>query len=154
MNKLSNGLAGLLIFAGALLLVACTKPPQPETAARTANTNTAASSQPEEFKMDERLKAKPEQKALVEEMKAAGQSGTGGLEINSAPPGALVILIENFGDSAGEPKQRGVTPTTLTDLPVGKYTVHLEKPGFKFAQRSAEVKANVTAKINFSLKKE
>ncbi len=154
MKPVSHTIAGLLIVSAALLLAACTNPPPPETSQQTANANLAAGSQPEEYKMDERLKAKPEQQAQLAELKAAAQSGTGGLEIISTPPGAVVILIENFGDSAGEPKPRGVTPTILTDLAVGKYTLHLEKPGYKFAQKSVEVTANKTAKISLTMKKE
>jgi len=55
---------------------------------------------------------------------------------------------------AGEPKSKGLTPTSITGLQPGKYTVDLEKPGYRFFQKEVVVKEGVVTKVNASLKKQ
>ncbi|HVG21355.1 MAG TPA: PEGA domain-containing protein [Blastocatellia bacterium] len=83
----------------------------------------------------------------------AEQTGTGSIEVKSTPPGARVILIA-LDEEGAEPQQRGSTPTTLTDIPVGKYTVDVEKTGYKFYQKNIKVQENKTVQVNASLQKE
>lgn len=81
-------------------------------------------------------------------------TGTGSIEVTSTPPGARVLLVSVDEGGAGEPQPRGVTPTTITGVYPGKYTVDLEKPGYRFFQRNVVVKENVTAKVNAKLRKQ
>lgn len=81
------------------------------------------------------------------------QAGTGSIEVKSTPPGARVILI-SLDEEGAEPQQRGSTPTTLTDIPAGKYTVDVEKVGYKFYQKNIKVQENKTVQVNASLQKE
>ena len=74
--------------------------------------------------------------------------------VNSVPPGARVLLVSTDEGGAGEPKSKGVTPTTITDLQPGKYTVDLEKPGYRFFQKEIVVKEGAVAKVNATLKKQ
>lgn len=78
---------------------------------------------------------------------------TGAIEATSTPSGAQVILIEITEAGAGEPKPRGVTPTTIT-IPPGKYTVHFEKTGYRFFQKEINVKENQRVKVAASLRKQ
>ncbi|HWN98311.1 MAG TPA: PEGA domain-containing protein [Blastocatellia bacterium] len=82
------------------------------------------------------------------------QASTGSIEVTSTPPRARVLLVMIDEGGAGEPQPRGVTPTTITGVSPGKYTVDLEKPGYKFYQKDVVVKANSTAKINAALRKQ
>jgi PEGA domain-containing protein len=81
------------------------------------------------------------------------QTGTGGIEVTSTPPGARVLLVSVDEGGAGEPQPRGVTPTTITGVYPGKYTVDLEKPGYRFFQKDVVVKENGTAKVKATLRK-
>lgn len=81
------------------------------------------------------------------------QSTTGSIEVNSVPPGARVLLVSTDAGGAGEPQPKGSTPVTITGLQPGKYTVDLEKPGYKFFQKEVEVKRGKTLKVDASLKK-
>ncbi len=81
------------------------------------------------------------------------QTGTGSIEVTSTPPGARVLLVSVDEGGAGEPQPRGVTPTTITGVYPGKYTVDLEKPGHRFFQKNVVVKENVTAKVKAILRK-
>ena len=83
---------------------------------------------------------------------AAKTKGT--IEVNSVPPGARVLLVSTDEAGAGEPRSKGLTPTTITDLQPGKYTVDLEKPGYRFFQKEVVVKEGAVAKINATLKKQ
>jgi len=74
--------------------------------------------------------------------------------VSSVPPGARVLLISNDESGAGEPQSKGLTPTTITGIEPGKYTVHLERPGYKFFQKEITVKAGSTVKVNGNLKKQ
>jgi PEGA domain len=82
------------------------------------------------------------------------QSTTGSIEVSSTPPGAKVLLVSTEGGLAGEPQPKGLTPTTITGLEPGKYTVDLERPGYRFYQKEVTVKAGSTAKVNATLKKQ
>lgn len=81
-------------------------------------------------------------------------STKGTIKVNSVPPGARVLLVSTDEAGAGEPKSKGVTPTTITDLQPGKYTVDLEKPGYRFFQKEIVVKEGAVAKVNATLKKQ
>ena len=83
---------------------------------------------------------------------AQAQSVNGTIEITSTPPGARVLLILVDESGATEPQPRGVTPTTLTVSP-GKYTVDVALPGYKYFQKTVEVKENGTSKVNAVLRK-
>jgi hypothetical protein len=81
------------------------------------------------------------------------QTGTGSIEVKSTPPGAKVILI-SLDEEGAEPQQKGSTPTTLTGIPAGKYTVDIEKNGYKFYQKNIKVLDNKTVQVSASLQKE
>jgi hypothetical protein len=89
--------------------------------------------------------------------KAASQPAPnprGTIEVTSVPPGAMVMLVSSDEGGAGEPKSKGVTPTSITGLQPGKYTVDLEKPGYRFFQKEVVVKEGAVIKVNGSLKKQ
>ena len=65
-----------------------------------------------------------------------------------------MLLVSTDVGGAGEPQSKGVTPTTITGLQPGKYTVDLEKPGYKFFQKEIVVKQGSTTKVAASLKKQ
>jgi uncharacterized membrane protein len=103
--------------------IACATPPPANTNQPSVNANTAPSNSSQ---------AKPAQ---------SDNSTTGSIEVTSVPPGARVLLIATDDDSASEPQSKGSTPTTITGVKPGKYTVDLEKSGYRFFQRNVEVKA-------------
>lgn len=82
------------------------------------------------------------------------QSTTGTIEVISVPPGARVLLIATDGDTAGEPQLRGTTPTTITGVQPGKYTVHLERPGYRSFQKDITVRKGSSVKISATLRKQ
>ena len=82
------------------------------------------------------------------------QSATGTIVVTSVPSGARVLLVPTDEGGAGEPQQKGLTPTTITAVQPGKYTVHLEKPGYRFFQKEIKVKAGQTAKVSGNLRKQ
>lgn len=82
------------------------------------------------------------------------QAMTGSIEISSTPPGARVLLVPIDEGGASEPQPRGVTPTTITGVSPGKYTVDLEKSGYRFFQKDVVVKANSTARVKATLRKQ
>jgi len=65
-----------------------------------------------------------------------------------------VLLVSTGEGGAVEPQSKGLTPTTISGLAPGKYTVDLEKPGFRFFQKEIEVKAGSTVKVAAALKKQ
>jgi hypothetical protein len=77
----------------------------------------------------------------------------GSIEVTSKPPGARVLLIVTDESGASEPQPRGATPTTITNLSPGTYTIHVELTGYKYFQQKVEVKENSTARISAVLKK-
>jgi hypothetical protein len=82
------------------------------------------------------------------------KSTTGTIEVRSVPPGAKVLLVPADEGGAGEPQPKGLTPTTITGLAPSKYTVDLEKPGYKFSQKEVVVKEGTTTKVRASLKRQ
>lgn len=80
-------------------------------------------------------------------------TNTGSIKIQSTPAGAEVLLITEAVGGASPPEPRGTTPTTITDLAPGAYTVHLEKPGYKFFQKSVQIKPGETATITATMKR-
>jgi PEGA domain len=116
---------------------ACTPAPPANTNQPNINTNAAPSNSSQ---------TKPTQQS--------NQSSTGTIEVSSVPPGARVLLISNDEGGAGEPQPKGLTPTTITGIQPGKYTVDLERPGYRFFQQKVEVGAGKTLKINATLKKQ
>jgi len=83
---------------------------------------------------------------------AASTKGT--IEVNSVPPGARVLLVSTDEAGAGEPQSKGLTPTSITGLQPGKYTVDLEKTGYRFFQKEVVVKKGAITKVNAPLKKQ
>jgi len=84
---------------------------------------------------------------------AAPSKAGGTIEIESTPPGAAVILIREEDGSAGNPERKGSTPLTITGVTPGKYSIDLEKTGFKSFQKDIDVKENKTLKIVANLKR-
>jgi PEGA domain-containing protein len=85
----------------------------------------------------------------------ADQKKSGGtIDVTSVPQGARVLLVPSDENFAGEPQSKGLTPATITDLTPGKYTVHLERPGYKFFQREVTVKDGQTVKVSGTLRKQ
>lgn len=82
------------------------------------------------------------------------KSTTGSIEVTSVPPGARVLLISSDEGGAGEPQSKGLTPTTITDVQPGKYTVDLERTGYRFFQKEIEVKAGKAVKVSATLRKQ
>lgn len=77
----------------------------------------------------------------------------GSIKVASKPAGATVLLIATEGIDAGKPQTRGASPTTVTDVTPGKYTVFLELKGYKPFEKVVEVKAGETVPIIADLKK-
>ena len=98
--------------------------------------------------------ATPSNSSQTRPTEQQNQSTTGSIEVSSIPPGARVLLISTDGDGAGEPQPKGSTPTTITGVKPGKYTIDLERQGFKFFQKEITVKKGATVKISATLKKQ
>lgn len=127
----------LLCSLGLTLLVSCGGSPASNQSGSNRNTNTPVSNS-----------------SPANSNTQANQSSMGTIEVSSTPPGARVLLISDDESGAGEPQSKGLTPTTITGIEPGKYTVHLERPGYKFFQKSVTVKAGTTVKVNGALKKQ
>jgi len=84
---------------------------------------------------------------------AVSSKAGGTIEIESTPPGAAVILIREEDGSAGNPERKGSTPLTITGVTPGKYSIDLEKTGFKSFQKDIDVKENKSLKIRANLKR-
>jgi hypothetical protein len=78
---------------------------------------------------------------------------TGSIEVTSVPPGARILLIATDEDTASEPQSKGLTPNTITGVRPGKYTVDLEKQGYRFFQKEITVKRGAAVKIAATLRK-
>jgi uncharacterized membrane protein len=126
----------LFLLVASAGMMACAKAPTANTNQPSVNANTAQSN-------SSQTKPAPQ----------PDNKTTGSIEITSVPPGARVLLIATGEDTAGEPQSKGVTPTTITGVKPGKYTVDLEKQGYKFYQKEITVKKGSTAKIAATLKK-
>jgi hypothetical protein len=124
-------------LASLLATVSCTHPAPPANNQSNANQNSSQSKP-----ANDNITASAEQKT------------TGSIEVTSSPAGARVLLVPTDEGGAGEPQPKGVTPTTLTGLTPGKYTVDLEKPGYRFFQKQVNVKAGSSAKVVATLKKQ
>jgi ABC-type transport system substrate-binding protein len=122
--------------SGAMQISCATAPP--------ANTNQPAVN----------VNATPSNSSQTNRSQPPSPVSTGTIEVASVPPGARVLLISNDESGAGEPQSKGVTPTTITGVQPGKYTVDLEKPGYKFFQKDITVKKGSTVKISAALKKQ
>lgn len=122
-----------------VMMISCTGSPsntnQRNVNAGAANVSQSSSSQ-----------SKPSQQP------APGTTGT--IEVTSVPPGARVLLVSTDEGGAGEPQSKGLTPATITGLAPGKYTVDLERPGYRFFQKEVTVKAGKTVKVSAALKKQ
>ncbi len=68
---------------------------------------------------------------------------TGSLRVNSTPTGATIHLN---GTDTGE-----TTNATLTNKPVGTYTVSVEKPGYEAAEQVVTIVQDQTATVDFTL---
>lgn len=135
-GRLTDLVLWSMVLAFGLTAVACTHISPPSNNPGNANQN---ASQPKAA--NENVTAKPEQKT------------TGSIDVTSTPPGARVLLVATDEGGAGEPQPKGITPTTITGLAPGKYTVDLEKPGYRFSQTEVKVKGGTTAKVAATLKK-
>jgi len=136
--KLSPHVLSLLFLGlGLALETACTSAPPANTNQSNINTNAA-----------------PSNSSQTTPSQQSNQSTTGTIEVSSVPPGARVLLISNDEGGAGEPQPKGLTPTTITDIQPGKYTVDLERPGYKFFQKEIVVKKGTITKVSASLKKQ
>lgn len=127
-------MARLLIMAFivlTLLIFAACATPSPDTGNRNTSAPPASPAPP-----------------VVSEM-----TNTGSIKIQSTPAGAEVLLITEAVGGASPPEPRGTTPTTITDLAPGTYTVHLEKPGYKFFQKSVQIKPGETATVTATMKR-
>ena len=134
-------LTPVLLVASCLISSACTTAPTATENQRSQNANTAQSNSSQT-----NSSAKPAQQS--------DQSTTGSIEVTSVPPGARVLLVSMDAGGAGEPQSKGVSPTPITGLQPGKYTVDLEKTGYKFFQKEVEVKPRKTMKVHASLNKQ
>ncbi|MEK6321701.1 MAG: PEGA domain-containing protein [Acidobacteriota bacterium] len=131
-----------LLFGSCVIATACTIAPPTNSGQRNGNANAAQSNAPQ----TNSSAAKPSRQP--------NQSTTGSIEVSSVPAGARVLLVSTDAGGAGEPQSKGLTPTTITGLEPGKYTVDLERPGYRFFQQKVEVRAGKTLKINATLKKQ
>lgn len=107
-----------------------------------ANANRAASNPLQSNSSAAKAKSQPD----------AATRGT--IEVNSVPPGARVLLVLTDEAGAGEPQSKGLTPISINGLQPGKYTVDLEKPGYRFFLKEVVVKEGGVIKVNASLKKQ
>ncbi len=124
---------------GVVAMTACkTSNPSPNGNQRAVNSNESSAAQSNSS----------------EKSSQPAQSTTGTIEVTSTPPGASVVLIANDETGSTEPQVKGITPNTIKGLAPGKYTVHLERYGYKFSQKEVTVKAGKTAKVSVALKKQ
>lgn len=145
MKKLSGMLLQAFAVFGLAIMAACTANPTAGNKNQTtdnANLQTTGNSPlPQPAPPVDKTPAKEE------------QTGAGSIEVTSKPPGARVILI-SLDEEGAEPQQKGSTPVTLTAIPAGKYTVDIEKPGYKFYQKNIKVLDKKTTQVSAYLQKE
>lgn len=135
--KPANQLKWSLVLGCCLISVCCTQAAQPANHQSAANQSTVQSKS-----ANDNSASRPEQKT------------TGSIEVTSSPPGARVLLVSTDEGGAGEPQARGQTPTTISGLKPGKYTVDIEKAGYRFFQKDVAVTDGKTVQINATLKKQ
>lgn len=136
MTQTSRILIIIVLGLGSAAHIACATAPPANTNQPSVNANAAPSNSSQ---------AKPPQQP--------DSSTTGSIEVTSVPPGARVLLIATDEDTASEPQSKGSTPTTISGVRPGKYTVDLEKQGYRFFQKDVTVKKGSTVKISATLKK-
>lgn len=129
----------IILFLGAsfAIQIACATAPPANTNQPSINANAA-----------------PSNSSQTKPSEQPNQSTTGSIEVTSVPPAARVLLISTDEDTAGEPQQKGSTPTTITGVKPGKYTVDLEKQGYRFFQKEIVVKKGGTTKVSATLRKQ
>lgn len=127
------------LLAASLALLACSTPP---TNSNQRNTNSNSS------------QSNASQSSSSQNKPVQQSTTTGSIEVDSVPPGASVLLVSTDEGGAGEPQRKGSTPTTITGLSPGKYTVDLEKTGYKFSQKEVTVKSGSTTRVNATLKRQ
>ena len=138
--RFSTSITCALMIVAAL---ACAKRASVEETA--ANNNSAAVQQPKEQPTAQTTKKPPE---------TAAADGSGTIEVASTPPGATIMLISLEEGASGPPRPRGSTPATLSGIPPGKYTLHLERVGYTYFQKKIVVKPNAITKVAATLRKE
>jgi hypothetical protein len=85
---------------------------------------------------------------------APARSPAGGvIVVTSTPPDAIVVLVREEEGSSGNPERKGATPVTISGVAPGKYSITLEKTGYRYFQKEVEVKENKTVKIAANLKR-
>lgn len=147
MHKMARVPVFALLALALLIVASCASPPS-ETDNR--NAPAAAPGAPPAAPPAPAAPPPPAPSAPTTESEA---TATGGIKVESTPAGAEVLLITEAIGGAGPPEPRGTTPTTITDLAPGTYTVHLEKSGYKFFQKSIQVKPGKISTVAATLKK-
>ncbi|MEK6287172.1 MAG: PEGA domain-containing protein [Acidobacteriota bacterium] len=137
--KLRSHIRILFFLAGSCAFaIACTSPAPTNSNQGNGNANRAQSNAPQTNSSADKPTQQPD------------QTTTGTIEISSVPTGARIVLVP----TDAEPRPKGSTPSTITGLEPGKYTVDLEKAGYKSFQKDVEVKAGRAVKISATLKKQ
>lgn len=136
MKKTPRVLIILSVGASFAMQIACATAPPANSNQPSVNANAASSNSSQ---------TKPSQ--------PPDHTTTGTIEVVSVPPGARVLLISTDEDTAGEPQPKGVTPATITGVKPGKYTVDLERSGYRFFQKEIVVKKGGTTRVSANLKK-
>ncbi len=67
---------------------------------------------------------------------------TGSLSVTSTPSGAAVLVDD---------VSRGITPTTISDIPVGSHAIRVTLPGYSDYEGSASISAGSTTPLTVSL---
>jgi hypothetical protein len=75
------------------------------------------------------------------------------IQVNSNPAGAAVLLISTEEGGAGMPEPKGTSPVTITGVAPGKYTVHLEKGGYRYFQKEVTVKEGASITVSANLQR-
>lgn len=132
-----------LVFACSLAALAtstaCTRPTANQNAPATANANQTAANG------NLRAEQRPS---------PAQDPARGSINVTSTPAGAVILLISEGDGAAGAPQRKGSTPMMLTDIEPGKYTIAIEKPGYKAFQKEIKVDASKTVKVAAALRKQ
>ncbi|HKY05749.1 MAG TPA: PEGA domain-containing protein [Blastocatellia bacterium] len=133
-----------LVFACSLtVLAACTRPVANQNSPGAANANQNANRSAANQNSRQQQPAAPAQDPAL-----------GSIDVTSTPSGAVILLIAEGEGSAGAPQRKGSTPQTLTNIEPGKYTVAIEKPGYKAFQKEIKVEPSKTVKVAASLRKQ
>lgn len=141
MHRVRPLFKAVLASLAAALFVSCGSP---VNNASNSSNNAALSTSPAAASNVNKAKASPSPTASV---------GGGVIDVASTPPGAAVILVRVDEGGSGIPERKGSTPVSITGVAPGKYSITLEKTGFKFFQREVVVKEDKTSKIAANLKR-